>query len=201
MSKTRPRKPQSVIESSRVPLRLRKTALRFAPRRRAAQAPEGHWQHLDFPLQHQQHTNWCWAAVTTSVALYYEPHGRWTQCGVANRQLGRKDCCARGAHRSCNVIGHLDKVLRVVRRLARRHRAKSTFTQTGREIHAGRPLGVRIEWVGGGGHFVTIVGYLPEQDMLAIDDPFHGRSHVDYRTFCRSYHGAGTWTDSYYTKR
>ncbi|MBI3515605.1 MAG: hypothetical protein HY060_16335 [Proteobacteria bacterium] len=168
---------------------------------RRARSAHDAWQHLDFPLQHQQLINWCWAAIATSVAHYYQPHAPWTQCKVANAELGRRDCCSVAGHRRCNVIGHLVQSLRIVHHLAQHRRAKSTFRQTERELFAGRPLAARVAWDGGGAHYVTIVGYQPERRMLAIDDPYYGRSHVPYGMFCRSYRDHGVWTDSYCTKR
>lgn len=37
-----------------------------------------------FSMQHQQQSNWCWAATATSVALFYQPASGWTQCQVAS---------------------------------------------------------------------------------------------------------------------
>jgi hypothetical protein len=76
----------------------------------------------------------------------------------------------------------------------------ATFAQAQGEVDAGRPLGVRSAWSGGGAHFLTIVGYDVPLQMLAVDDPLFGKSDVDYSTFCTDYHDAGTWTNSYYIK-
>jgi hypothetical protein len=50
----------------------------------------------------------------TSVALFYKPASGWTQCQVANRELGRNDCCGAGASGPCNVPSYLDQALAVV---------------------------------------------------------------------------------------
>src|SRR5947207_15958187 len=46
-------------------------------------APLKGWHRLDVNMQHQQHTEWCWAAVGASVSLYYKPSSTWTQCSIA----------------------------------------------------------------------------------------------------------------------
>jgi hypothetical protein len=63
-------------------------------------------------------------------------------------------------------------------------------------------VGARTQWSGSrAGHFVVIVGYHAELELLTVDDPFNGRSNVDYVTFCKDYRDSGgTWTHSYYTK-
>ena len=69
------------------------------------------------------------------------------------------------------------------------------------ETDAGRPLGVRVAWSGGGAHFLAIIGYLEDvQNYVSVDDPIYGKSDVSYDTLRTSYQGSGTWTHSYYTK-
>ena len=48
---------------------------------------------LGFDMQAQTQSNWCWAATSTSVSHYYWFWSSWTQCRVANAELGRTDAC------------------------------------------------------------------------------------------------------------
>jgi hypothetical protein len=71
------------------------------------------------------------------------------------------------------------------------------------EIDNGHPMGIRIGWHGGGGHFVVIYGYRQDSsdNYYYVDDPIYGRSpplaEEDLRT---NYQFAGDWTHSYYTR-
>jgi len=154
-------------------------------------------------MEHQLHSNWCWVAVATSVALFYRPQIKWTQCRVANSNLGRKNCCQNAANGKCNKIGHLQDSLSTVRH-ARRPRYITRpvpFADVRAEIDAGRPVCVRTQWAGGQvGHVMAVTGYDTEYELLTVDDPLYGKSHVDYDTFCTDYRGSGSWTRSYYTK-
>lgn len=209
----------SIIEATRLPLRLdgggaiSPAALRAAPRlvdiarivvdwrRLVAEILRiFRWHRLDFSMQHQQQTNWCWAAVSTSVALFYDPASSWTQCAVANGELGRNDCCGTGASGPCNVYGFLGSSLTRVGHFDHSTGSSSTFATVRTEINAGRPLGVRTAWSGGGAHFLCIIGYRVFEEMLAVDDPWYGKSDVDYATFGSSYQGSGSWTHSYFTQ-
>lgn len=50
---------------------------------------------LPFPLECQQASQWCWLAITASVATYYGPSSH-RQCQLATVLLGcNPDCCAR----------------------------------------------------------------------------------------------------------
>jgi Papain-like cysteine protease AvrRpt2/Repeat of unknown function (DUF346) len=155
---------------------------------------------LTFTMQHQQQTNWCWAAVATSVSLFCDPASTWTQCTVANAELSRTDCCGDGASGPCNVYGFLDTSLTTVGHLDHWTGSSSTFAELRTEIDAGRPLCARTAWSGGGAHFLAIIGYRILQEMLAVDDPWYGKSDVSFATFGSSYQGTGTWTHSYFTR-
>jgi hypothetical protein len=75
------------------------------------------------------------------------------------------------------------------------------FTDVQTKITASRPIGVRIGWSGGGGHFVTIDGYnTAGGQYLHIQDPWYGSSTYTYSGFSTSYQGMGTWTTTFYTQ-
>ena len=54
---------------------------------------------LNFTVPAQTESNWCWAAVSTGVAHYYDNASTVTQCQVVNAQTGRTDCCTNPAPR------------------------------------------------------------------------------------------------------
>ncbi|HEX3421692.1 MAG TPA: hypothetical protein VHT01_10695 [Candidatus Udaeobacter sp.] len=65
------------------------------------------------------------------------------------------------------------------------------------------PVRARIGWSGGGGHFCVIYGYtagLFGDNYFDIDDPIYGKSHLTVSDFSNNYQGAGTWTDTDFTK-
>jgi hypothetical protein len=179
--------PASVLQSSAVPLGLAAVPMGGQPPAKKS---------LGFTVQHQRQTQWCWAAVTSSVATYYKSPS-WTQCRLANLQLGQSSCCAGGSTAECNRPWFLDKALDQVGNLSEFTTAPLTLPQIVAELDAGRPIGVRIGWGGGGGHFVAIGGY--SQDVVDVHDPWFGNSSIDYLAFRSRYQGNGRWTHSYRT--
>lgn len=155
-----------------------------------------------FFMQQQQQSNWCWAATGTSVGLFYQPGSGWTQCAVANGELGRNDCCGAGASGPCNVYGYLDQALTVVGHFDHWVGGIATTAQIENEVTFARPLGIRVAWSGGGAHFLVIKGQYSAGgiDYVSVDDPIYGRSDVNYATLQTAYKGSGTWTHTYYTK-
>jgi hypothetical protein len=162
------------------------------------------WDRLAFTMQRQQQTNWCWAAVAASVAQYYDPGTRWTQCLVANAQWFRTDCCGGGAAGPCNEYGWLDRALGAVGHLTRVEGGTSTFAVIDAEIAAGRPVGIRVAWRGGGAHFVAIYGtgeLMATGHYVAVDDSIYGKSDHTWADLCTSYRGDGDrWTTTFFTK-
>src|SRR6202035_2755987 len=130
------------------------------------------WDRLDLSVPHQEQDNWCWAATSDGIAHYYDKSSSWTQCEIANSELGRSDCCGTGASGPCNVYGFLNTALTTVGHFDHMVGQAVDFQTVDGEIDAERPLGVRIGWSGGGGHFLAIGGYreLPEQ-YLHVEDP------------------------------
>ncbi|HLI62087.1 MAG TPA: hypothetical protein VKV05_01720, partial [Terriglobales bacterium] len=69
---------------------------------------------LPFEVQPQLESEWCWAAVSTSIAHFYSPSSAVTQCQVVNQQLKRTDCCTNPGSNNCNQPGYLDQALQYV---------------------------------------------------------------------------------------
>jgi hypothetical protein len=157
---------------------------------------------LAFTMQAQTQSNWCWAANSTSVSHFYWPLSPWTQCGVAGAELSRTDCCNSPVPQPCNVPWYLDRALTRTQNFVS-VTGPVSFSTVRAEIDAGRPVGVRIGWAGGGGHFPCIYGYstFHGQDYFDIDDPIWGKSHLTVADFSTHYQGTGTWTHTYFTKR
>jgi hypothetical protein len=79
---------------------------------------------------------------------------------------------------------------------------QASFQQVRDEIDRGRPVGARIGWNNGGGHFVVIYGYsrIGGTEYFDIDDSLNGKSHLSVTVFSSSYQGTGMWTHTYFTK-
>jgi hypothetical protein len=157
---------------------------------------------LTFTMQLQTQSNWCWAATSTSVSHYYWFRSSWTQCTVANAELGLAGCCMNPVPGQCNVPWFLDRALTRTNNFVS-ITGPETFAAVRDEIDAGRPIGARIGWSGGGGHFVCIYGYswIVNEEYFDIDDPIYGKSHLLVADFSSNYQGSGTWTHTYFTKR
>lgn len=159
---------------------------------------------LTFVIEHQQQTEWCWAAVSKSVSAFFNAATGWTQCKIVNAELARNDCCEGGNSPFCNRPWYLDRALQRVNNFGTTSNNPSDRPTVRGEVDAEDPMCARIQWVGGGGHFVSIYGY-DDSDatklLLVIGDPWYGTSIVSFDTFTNNYLGMGSWTHSYFTKR
>ncbi len=157
-----------------------------------------------FAIEKQSQDKWCWAAVSASVARYFDPHSPFTQCRVALRVTRKTDCCGSGRE-ACNEPGDLEDALRAVERWKETRKGVLTFGEIQKQIDASTPVCVRIGWRGGGGHFVIIYGYRVLSSgvqQVEVADPFFANSIMSYRQFVNAYGsvekpGGGQWTHTF----
>lgn len=167
----------------------------------------GTGQTLNFIMQTQSQTQWCWAAVSVSVAGFYQPTSNLGQCQVVNEELGRDDCCGGGVFTGCNIPFTLNTALSRVGHLRGQIVTNPTaFQDVDTEITNSNPLGCRIGWFGGGGHFVIIHGASTDtsggfiKQWVAVADPLYGPSDYLVDDFTDAYRQTGRWTHSYFTQ-
>jgi hypothetical protein len=190
-----------LFEHSRQPLDLsRELAL-------GAEALPGTGQTLNFVMEPQMQTEWCWTAVAVSVDRFYQPTSTIQQCQIANGELGRDDCCGGGVFTGCNIPHTLHTALSQVGHLSGPVEDEPTlFPQVTSEMVNARPLGCRIGWFGGGGHFVVIHGAStdissgPAKQWVAVADPLFGPADYLIDDFTSAYRQEGEWTHSYFTQ-
>ena len=163
-----------------------------------------------FTMQTQTEDNWCWAAVATSTSLHYNAASGWSQCRVANSILPRPsgvDCCAEGSHAACDKEWYLDEALNATSNLLDVRAGVVEFPDLTALLDGNRPMAVRVEWVGGGGHFVVFHGWektASGTEFVVVADPYYGGRTLPYNDCVSKYSATGTltgtWTHSYWTQ-
>ena len=162
-------------------------------------------------MQRQLHSDWCWAAVASSISRHFNPVSSWCQCKLATKmaKFGKRkvDCCAHPFRedlaRVCNQPWYLEKALRTVGRYhGKPIPGKLSFRRIQKEILDGVPVCARIQWGGAkSGHFVLISGCTKSKTSarwLYVDDPFYGTSTWLYEEFCVNYqYSQGRWSHTY----
>jgi hypothetical protein len=152
-----------------------------------------------FAIQTQEADKWCWAAVSASVNHYFFPDSTLSQCQIARRVLGVDSCC--GNRETCNQVAKLDVALEKSGTIVREPLARSlSFEEIKQEIDGRRPICARIQWAGGGGHFVVIRGYrelASGAEQVDIADPWFVDGTFFYKEFLSGYLNIGQWTDTF----
>jgi hypothetical protein len=157
-------------------------------------------QNLNFNMQPQQQDQWCWSAVAVSTSLFYNAASTWTQCSLANRELNQTICCQSGSSSACNQPWYLNRALQTVGYSSSTVTGSVAFSVVYQTINMNAVLGVRIQWLLGGGHFVILDGWsIVGGQYLSVRDPWYGTSTYSYSSFVSSYQGTGSWTHTYYT--
>jgi papain like cysteine protease AvrRpt2 len=165
------------------------------------QVPKPRWRRVALTMQDQLQSQWCWAACSASVSRFYDTASSWTQCRVVNAELEQTGCCQDGATGQCNQPWYLQRALTRTGNLVSWSSGTVPMATIRSQIDAGRPVGVRIGWAGGGGHFVMISGCLDAATgLLEVRDPIFGTSEISIASFASNYQGSGSWTHTYYTE-
>lgn len=157
---------------------------------------------IEFDIQFQQRTNWCWAAVAASVSRHFNSNTRWTQCQLANAEFSKSDCCNR---ENCDRGHNLELALKRTGNFKSISYGSGNLGHIIPEIDAGHPLCAKIEWRGGGSHAIVITGYNIMTDYIMIKDPiedFAGKAGIwiPLSILQKNYQGIGVWIERYKVK-
>jgi len=155
---------------------------------------------LKFPPVVQTQTNWCWAAVTAGVSLFYSKTSPWTQCLLANKVLHQTTCCADGSTVACNQPSTYPAALGATGNYD--HTIPGPLDMKGikAQIDANRPVCGAIKWTINTGHAVVVYGYDGTKNSVWIADPGSGESFITLDSLQKNYQGAGKWDQTYLTK-
>ena len=163
-------------------------------------------RYLEMYMQYQQQSNWCWAAVSYCVYYFFcpgNPRGI-SQCEVVNGVLNQTICCSQGDGSVCNQENFLNVALSWVNCFRFWMAEVTPYYLLQREILAGNPLGIRVQWAGGGAHFLAIDGYYNDLPMwgsgITVKDSIYGYDYLPYDEVVDNYKKPGSkWTHSYFT--
>src|ERR1039458_2942344 len=127
---------------------------------------------LNLEVEAKQGDLLCWAAVAASIARFYNPLSPWTQCSVASQVLNSAECCQ--SMSSCNRESSLESALQATAHLAAPPIFRLAFQQIKNELDQQHPIGIRIAFSIGVGHFVAVSAYddpVDRQETVTLSDP------------------------------
>jgi len=127
-----------------------------------------------FEMQKSMMTNWCWAAVASSVSLFYDVNHMSQRAIVDCSQCNRPDCnCTGKLEKSLEKVGHLrPPILGRVDFHTIQSEIKFECNSAGL-VDSQRPVCCRIKWALVKGHYIAIVGWLYDgkEQHIRIADP------------------------------
>ena len=162
---------------------------------------------LNVHIPQQEQSNWCWVAVGSGIASFYDGTV-YPQCYVVTIVFTKihsgfnTNCCSPTVDASqmpCNAESGADQALDNPRHhFAGNVLSPLDLAEITNQIDQGRPFAAGINWAGGGAHFVAITGYLlvgtEHAPYVEVQDPASRSSSVyTLRSFTSSYEGNGTW--------
>ncbi|GAA4363996.1 hypothetical protein GCM10023185_33120 [Hymenobacter saemangeumensis] len=154
-----------------------------------------------FINQPQRYTRWCWAAVSSAVSKFYNTASTWSQCLIAAEET-HVACCGPEGATTCNIDWSLEDALGRTGNLLKMEERRLNLQELDREINGlGHVVCIRIEWEGGGGHFLTLCGVTATGTVhIADPDSRYGTSTLPLSIFPTAYRRPGNWTHTYFTQ-
>src|SRR5688500_12732775 len=119
-----------------------RTRLAGEPTPTVAPAPVPTTAEMRLPLEMepQAQSEWCWAAVSASVARFFDAASTWSQCAVVCAELGQAGCCQDGGSAACNVPWQLTKGLQRVGHLSEDFSGALEVAAIAAQVEGGRPV-------------------------------------------------------------
>lgn len=160
---------------------------------------------LNFTIQKQLMSNWCWAAVTESINNFYKGTPI-SQASIVAKVIDKPICALGKPIPLCNEMADLSYALNSVGHLKTNLNNALSPIDTANCIANGNPLGCQLYLPSlGGGHVVVIYGTYQNNHgtmMLCVADPKDSAQLVmPYKLFLNNYRGiGGQWVRSYITR-
>jgi len=154
---------------------------------------------MAFKVQCQKAKNWCWAAVAASVGAISVPLRESRQFKLVENEIaGATNCDLDPGSSVCNQSFYLDVALQDLPRSIDT-KGPIPLEKIKSELAAKPeiPICVKIDWKGGGAHYVAIAD-VTATDMLVIEDPQNGHKiPCSYTKLKTHYSKRGTWSETY----
>lgn len=130
---------------------------------------------LDFKIQRQVLSQWCWAAVAASVCDFYDDTSYGSQCLFVSKEIpGNFDCCQSsqddGENSACNRGMNLGDALWDCHHGLKVDADPADFSMVVDELNAEHPVACNVYWKDGTVHALVICGYT-DDGVLLIADP------------------------------
>jgi Papain-like cysteine protease AvrRpt2 len=158
---------------------------------------------LNYQTQEQLLDDWCWAAVASSISIFYSPSSQWTQSALGGALLN--PVCSRitsdnasTAQAVCRQTLDLSNVLSSINNLAWVVNQPLSLEQIQGQISSGWPICCEMTWPSGQSHVITLYGF--SDSLIIIGDPEGGVFSADYEDLVSDYRSGGQWIRSVGTK-
>jgi len=164
-------------------------------------APVADANPLPIVLEPQALSNWCWAAVTSSVENFYQEAYAASQCEVATRCLPWP-CCPPGPDTGTNPLNVTYNLQTALNQNANPPAigGQISYSDLQAEISLGRPICFVVHWDAGGAHVLLAVGWSGSGDVWIDDPAAPGLRAIPWERFCQLYGDDGYWQATLKTK-
>ncbi len=146
--------------------------------------------HLNFRLNRQLHSNWCWASIGEACSKQFGKFA-YSQRELAAHFFSKKYPSLSEIELELDEEASLDEILRLTGCFSHWSPGRPSFERIQSEIVSNRPVFLSLEWNRSGIHYLCIIGFDAERREIFLDDPSFGPSCQDFDSFPKDYRSAG----------
>lgn len=154
----------------------------------------------DYMIDKQLQSNWCWAAITASLARFYKKNDFADQTKLVSTILSNGYCCNGKGCGMCNRPWYVGEALDHVGIL--RNAIPYPVSQEAliRELACNRPVVVVIKWQQSAtGHILVVSGFTRSRQFLTWDSRGPGMRLLSFSDLCTGYEGKSLWVNTFFT--
>lgn len=155
----------------------------------------------DYVVDRQLQSNWCWAAVTASLARFYQEDHFADQVKLVSGILKKEYCCSGNGCSTCNRPWYVGEALDHVDVLQNAMPYPVSKKELMEELICNRPVVIVVKWHHAAtGHILVVSGFNRSHQFLTWDSRGPDMRLVSFEDLCAGYEGRSEWVNTFFTR-
>ncbi|MBB6109109.1 cellulose synthase subunit [Mucilaginibacter lappiensis] len=154
----------------------------------------------DYMIDRQLQSNWCWAAVTASLARFYQKDHFGDQAKLVSGIFNKEYCCNGKGCGTCNRPWYVGEALDHAGILQRAIPNPVSQEALMTELTCNRPVVVVIKWrQSATGHILVVSGFTHSRQFLTWDSRGQRMRLLSFNDLSKGYEGKSVWVNTFFT--
>ena len=155
----------------------------------------------DYIIDRQLQSNWCWAAVTASLARFYQKDPIADQAKLVYSIFNQECYCNGKGCGTCNRPWYVGEALDHLDILQNAVAAPVSQKELMAELKYNRPVVIVVKWQQSStGHILVVSGFTRNHQFLTWDSRGPDMRLLPFKDLCTGYEGKSVWVNTFFTQ-